>query len=90
MVSFDETIANMNSIEANYGKTDRFLREGPGDNGECIVTKSSSSMTSVCGRLGNVIAPPVNTFFDSGESFHLTCAPHIESDIRENDENLLS
>ncbi len=89
IASFDETRVNLDSTETSKGKTDRAIRAGPEDDGECIVTKSSSSATSVCGRLGNGKALPVYTVFDSGESFHPAWAPHIVSEIKDKDGNFL-
>ena len=88
IASFDETRVNLDSTETSKGKTDRSIR-APGDDGETIVTKSSSSATSVCGRLGNGKALPVYTVFDSGDTFHPTWAPHIMSDIKDKDDNLI-
>ncbi len=84
--SFDESRVNLDSIETSKGKTDKSLR-APGDDGETIVTKSSASTTSVCGRSGDGKALPMFTVFDSGDTFHLTWAPHIMSDIKDKDES---
>jgi hypothetical protein len=53
IASFDETKVNLDNTEASKSMTDRGVRAGIDDDGECIVTKSSSCATAVCGRLGN-------------------------------------
>lgn len=65
------------------------MRAGPEDDGECIDTKSSSSATAVCGRLGIGEALPGMVVFSSGDYFHPAWAPHHVSDIKDKDGNPL-
>jgi hypothetical protein len=65
IASFDETKVNVDSTEASKSKTDIGVCARIDDDGECIVTKSSSCATAVCKRLGNGEALHVYTVFGS-------------------------
>lgn len=72
IASFDETKVNLDSTDTSKAKTDRLVRAGGNDHGECIVTKSSASITAVCGRLGNGLALPPYIVFNSSQSFDVS------------------
>ncbi len=47
--SYDETRMEFDCTRPSAGKTDRCLRDGDGDDGTTIVTKSSKSGSTICG-----------------------------------------
>jgi hypothetical protein len=50
--SFDETGMELDCTTGGKRKSDRNVRDGVSDRGECMVTKQSSTTTATCGRNG--------------------------------------
>ena len=78
--SYDETKMELDCTRGGSGKRDRFVRAGLEDDGESIVTKSSSCASAACGRLGDGRALPVYIVFASGETYDAKWAPEIVSE----------
>jgi hypothetical protein len=83
IASFDGTKVNHDIIEASKSKTNRGVRAGIDDGGECIVTESSSCATAVRGRLGKGEALLVYTVFGSGKTYHPDWATPIDSSLND-------
>jgi hypothetical protein len=82
IASFGDTKVNLNNTEASKSRTDRGVRARIDTGGECIVTKSSSCATAVCGRLGNGEALHLYIVFGSGKTYHPGWELHIDSNLK--------
>ena len=81
IASCDETRIELDCTQGGKGRTDRVVRAGIEDDGECLVTKSSSTATAMCGRRGDGKAIPPTIVFSSGEGFHPSWTRKHESAI---------
>ena len=81
IVSFDEYRVELDSTDTSKAKSDRMVRAGIEDRGECLVTKSSGTASLVAGRTGTAKALPPFVVFSSGKSMHPDWCPAYESDV---------
>ena len=75
--SYDESRMEMDCTEPGKGKGKRFIKSVKDDDGEVIVTKSSKTATSVCGRLEDGRPLSVYMVLASGEEHDVEWASEI-------------
>ena len=88
--SYDETKMELDCTKGGAGKRYRFVNPID-DDGEMVVTKSSSCVSDTCGLLGDGRKLPVDIVFASGETHDSTWAPEMKTpDILDKDGKPLS
>ena len=78
--SYSETRVELDCTDPSKGLTDRIVRAGNKGDGTSLVTESSKTASTVCGRLVDGRPMPVYTVFNSRDTFEPSWAPSIVSD----------
>mmetsp|Transcript_12150 Transcript_12150/g.34185 ORF Transcript_12150/g.34185 Transcript_12150/m.34185 type:complete len:150 (+) Transcript_12150:505-954(+) len=72
IVRFDETRMKLDQTARGESKSDMIVRASNDDQGEGLATKSSYTVTAVCGHIGEGKARTPLIFFGSGDFFSHT------------------